>query len=118
MRIPIQYALTFPDRLPSPAPAVDLQALPGLTFEPVDEARFPALAIGRAAGRQGSRASAALIAADEVAVRRFLDGTLAFGEIADFCARAVGQFGNGDQLPRVDELVQLDHEIRDWAATA
>jgi 1-deoxy-D-xylulose-5-phosphate reductoisomerase len=118
MRIPIQYALTFPDRLPSPAPAVDLPALPALTFEPVDEARFPALAIGRAAGRQGSRASAALIAADEVAVRRFLDGTLDFPGVADLCARAVERFGNGDQQPSVDELMKLDHEIRTWAASA
>jgi 1-deoxy-D-xylulose-5-phosphate reductoisomerase len=118
MRIPIQYALTFPDRLPSPAPAVDLYALPALTFEAVDEARFPALALGRAAGRQGSRASAALIAADEVAVRRFLDGTVDFQGIADLCARAVDRFGNGDQQPSVDELMKLDHEIRTWAATA
>ena len=118
MRIPIQYALTFPDRLASPAPAVDLFTLPPLTFEPVDEARFPALAIGRAAGRQGSRASAALIAADEVAVRRFLDGTLDFGGVAELCAKAVAQFGNGDQRPSVDELMTLDPEIRTWAATA
>jgi 1-deoxy-D-xylulose-5-phosphate reductoisomerase len=118
MRIPIQYALTFPDRLVSPAPSVDLFDLPPLTFEPVDETRFPALAIGRAAGRQGSRASAALIAADEVAVRRFLDGTLDFRGVADLCARAVAQFGNGEQQPSVNELVSLDIEIRTWAATA
>jgi len=118
MRIPIQYALTFPDRLLSPAPSVDLFKLPPLTFEPVDETRFPALAIGRAAGRQGSRASAALIAADEVAVRRFLDGTLDFRGVAELCERAVVEFGNGHQQPGVDELVSLDTEIRSWAATA
>jgi 1-deoxy-D-xylulose-5-phosphate reductoisomerase len=118
MRIPIQYALTFPDRLVSPAPSVDLFKLPALTFEPVDETRFPALAIGRAAGRQGSRASAALIAADEVAVRRFLAGSLDFPGVADLCARAVAQFGNGNQQPSVDELMSLDTEIRIWAAHA
>jgi 1-deoxy-D-xylulose-5-phosphate reductoisomerase len=118
MRIPIQYALTFPDRLASPAPSVDLFKLPPLTFEAVDEARFPALAIGRAAGRKGSRASAALIAADEVAVRRFLDGTLDFSGVAAICARAVDEFGNGNQQPSVEELMSLDTEIRIWAATA
>jgi 1-deoxy-D-xylulose-5-phosphate reductoisomerase len=118
MRIPIQYALTFPERLPSPAPQVELSELPALTFEPVDEARFPALRIGRAAGRQGSRASAALIAADEVAVARFLDGSLDFNGIANLCERAVDRFGTGDQRPNVDELVQLDQEVRSWATAA
>jgi 1-deoxy-D-xylulose-5-phosphate reductoisomerase len=117
MRIPIQYALTFPDRAPSPARQVSLNELPALTFEPVDETRFPALAIGQAAGRQGSRASATLISADEVAVSRFLDGSLDFPGIAELCRRAVERFGNGDQSPDLPTLLELDGEVRAWAAS-
>ena len=72
MRLPIQYALTYPDRRPSPAAAADLVATGRLDFRAPDEARFPALRIAREAGRSGPWASAALIAADEVAVARFL----------------------------------------------
>ena len=78
MRLPIQYALTYPERLPSQTTPPDLVAAGRLDFRAPDEARFPALRIAREAGRIGSRASAALIAADEVAVARFLDGTLDF----------------------------------------
>ena len=96
MRIPIQYALTYPNHLPSPAPRLSGADIPTLQFEPVDEARFPALAIGRAAGRQSPRASAALIAADDVAVERFLNGTIDFPGIAELCAGAVERFGGGE----------------------
>ena len=81
MRTPIQYALTYPDRRPSPSAAVDLVAAGRLDFRAPDEGRFPALRIAREAGRIGQRATTALIAADEVAVARFLDGTLGFDEI-------------------------------------
>jgi len=119
MRIPIQYALTYPHHLPSPAPRLSGGDIPTLSFEPVDEGRFPALSIGRAAGRQGPRASAALIAADDVAVDRFLNGTLDFRGVAAVCGSAVERFGSGDpQRPALDELIDLDREVRTWAATA
>ena len=74
MRLPIQYALTYPRRLPSPAAPPDLVAAGRLEFRAPDERRFPALRIAREAGAIGSRATAALIAADDVAVTRFLEG--------------------------------------------
>jgi 1-deoxy-D-xylulose-5-phosphate reductoisomerase len=115
MRLPIQYALTHPERLPSPATPPDLLAAARLDFRAPDETRFPALRIARDAGRIGSRAAAALIAADEVAVARFLDGTLDFPGIPRLLEAAVGRFGQGpDQAPGVDELVALDREVR-WA---
>ncbi|HYI22507.1 MAG TPA: 1-deoxy-D-xylulose-5-phosphate reductoisomerase [Candidatus Limnocylindrales bacterium] len=117
MRIPIQYALTFPEHLPSPAPRLAPTTIPNLGFEPVDEGRFPALQVGRDAGRRGSRASAALIAADDVAVERFLGGTLGFNGIADLCAHAVDRFGNGAD-PNLEELITLDAHVRRWAETA
>jgi 1-deoxy-D-xylulose-5-phosphate reductoisomerase len=113
MRLPIQYALTHPDRLPSPAAAPDLIAAASLTFRAPDETRFPALRIARDAGRIGSRATAALIAADEVAVARFLDGSLDFPGIPRLLEAAVRRFGeDGDQQPDVPALVSLDHEVR------
>jgi len=113
MRLPIQYALTYPQRLPSPAAAADLAATGRLDFEPPDEARFPALRIAREAGRAGPRASAALIAADEVAVERFLDGTLDFPGIARLLEAAVERFGGtGDPDPDVEGLIELDQAVR------
>ena len=113
MRLPIQYALTYPHRLPSPAAAADLVATGRLDFEPPDEARFPALRIAREAGRAGPRASAALIAADEVAVERFLDGTLDFPGIARLLEAAVERFGGtGGPVPDVEGLIELDQAVR------
>src|SRR4051794_28798930 len=114
MRLPIQYALTHPDRMPSPAPPPDLIAAGRLDFRAPDETRFPALRIAREAGRTGSRATAALIAADEVAVQRFLGGTLDFPGIPRLLEAAVARYGDGaDQAPGVEELVALDAEVRE-----
>jgi 1-deoxy-D-xylulose-5-phosphate reductoisomerase len=116
MRLPIQYALTYPDRRPSPAPAPDLAAAGRLDFRAPDEDRFPALRIAREAGLAGPRASAALIAADDVAVARFLDGTLDFLGIARLLEAAVTRFGSGDD-PDLEGLLALDREVRDTFAT-
>jgi 1-deoxy-D-xylulose-5-phosphate reductoisomerase len=113
MRLPIQYALTFPHRVASPALAPDLAELGALTFRAPDEARFPALRIAREAGRIGSRATATLIAADEVAVARFLAGSLDFQGIPRLLEAAIERFGMGaDQAPALDELVALDEAVR------
>jgi 1-deoxy-D-xylulose-5-phosphate reductoisomerase len=118
MRTPIQYALTYPDRRPSPSAAVDLVAAGRLDFRAPDEARFPALRTAREAGRIGQRATTALIAADDVAVVRFLDGSLGFTGIPTVLEAAVERFGrDGDQAPDVDALVALDAEVRAWAGT-
>ncbi len=119
MRLPIQYAMTYPDRRPSPAAAPDLIAAARLDFRAPDETRFPALRIAREAGRHGPRASAALIAADDVAVARFLDGTLDFPGIARLLEAAVERFGGGsdDPGPGLDDLVALDAEVRATFAT-
>jgi len=119
MRTPIQYALTFPDRRPSPSAAVDLVAAGRLDFRAPDETRFPALRIAREAGRVGQRATTALIAADDVAVARFLEGTLRFDEIPTLLEEAIADHGQGpDQFPDVDELIALDQEVRAAAAAS
>ena len=113
MRLPIQYAITYPSRRPSPAAAPDLVAAGRLEFRAPDESRFPALRIAREAGVLGSRATAALIAADEVAVARFLDGTLDFPGIPRLLEDAVARFGTGTgQAPGYDDLIALDGEVR------
>ena len=113
MRLPIQYAITYPARRPSPAAAPDLVAAGPLEFRALDEARFPAVRIAREAGAIGSRATAALIAADEVAVARFLAGTLDFAGIPRLLEEAVARFGTGaGQAPGYDDLVALDREVR------
>jgi 1-deoxy-D-xylulose-5-phosphate reductoisomerase len=113
MHLPIQYAMTFPERRPSPAPPIDLVAAGRLEFRAPDEGRFPALRIAREAGRIGSRATAALIAADDVAVARFLDGTLGFPGIPRLLEAAVRRFGEGpEQSPSLEELTDLDGAVR------
>ncbi len=118
MRLPIQYAMTYPERLGSPAAPPDLVAAGHLDFRAPDEGRFPALRIAREAGRLGSRASAALITADEVAVARFLDGTLDFPGIPRLLESAVERFGVGDPSPDLDSLVVLESEVRAICASA
>jgi 1-deoxy-D-xylulose-5-phosphate reductoisomerase len=118
MRLPIQFALTYPDRRPSPATAADLVAAGRLDFRAPDEDRFPALRIAREAGRIGSRASAAFIAADEIAVERFIAGSIEFTGIPRLLEDAVARYGTGDQAPAPDELIVLDTEIRRTYATA
>jgi 1-deoxy-D-xylulose-5-phosphate reductoisomerase len=115
MRIPIQYALTWPGRTPGPAPRLDLLEHPELTFEAPDSARFPALALARAAADAGPRATAALICADEIAVARFIEGSLDLPGIATLAAGAVERFGDGPP-PDVDELTELEPRVRAWAA--
>ncbi len=113
MRLPIQYALTFPERRPSLAVPPDLISAGRLEFRAPDDVRFPALRIARAAGRMGPWASAALIAADEVAVARFLDGTLDFPGIPRLLEAAVQRYGSEPGEPDVDALVNLDRSVRD-----
>jgi len=78
MELPILYALTHPTRIVDQAVAFDPVKLGALTFEPVDEARFPAFRLGVDAGREGGTAPAVFNAANEVAVESFLAGELPF----------------------------------------
>jgi 1-deoxy-D-xylulose-5-phosphate reductoisomerase len=116
MRLPIQYALTYPERIASPAVAVDLIAAGRLDFRAPDEERFPALRIAREAGEAGPLASTALISADEVAVARFLGGTLDFNGIPRLLAAVVERFGLGEPAePTLDQLVAIDADVHRFA---
>jgi 1-deoxy-D-xylulose-5-phosphate reductoisomerase len=112
MRHPIQYALTYPDRLPTAEPPLDLIALGRLDFRAPEPERFPALAVAYQAGRLGPRATATLIAADEIAVERFLAGELELPGIARLLAEAVERFGEGPAPADVEAVEALAAEVR------
>jgi 1-deoxy-D-xylulose-5-phosphate reductoisomerase len=107
MKLPIQYALTWPQRRPSPTKKLDLTEALRLDFEPPDEDRFPALRLGREVAAAGGTAGAVLNAANETAVASFLAGEMPFTEIVPAC-RAVLESHTFDADPTLDELLKLD----------
>jgi 1-deoxy-D-xylulose-5-phosphate reductoisomerase len=112
MRLPIQYALTYPERLPSPARASTPADWDTLSFTPLADTDYPAYAIVRAAADAGGNRGAVVNAADEVAVEAFLDGRLAFTAIATTLGNAVERWGD-DAEPDLQAIVALDREVRD-----
>ena len=101
MRVPIQYALTWPDRLPAERARLDLAALGKLTFREPDPLRFPCLGLVRQACEQGGCATAVLAAADEWAVDAFIRGKIGYMDIACTVAEAL------EHAPRI-EMTSLD----------
>jgi 1-deoxy-D-xylulose-5-phosphate reductoisomerase len=102
MELPVLYALTHPDRVADAGvPRFDPVGSSPLTFEPVRHESFPALSLGVVAGRMGGAAPAVFNAANEVAVSRFLDGSLPFVSIARAIDRALDRLGGmpGSDLP-------------------
>ncbi len=89
MRIPIQYALSFPERLESPWPRFDITQHWSLTLDPPDRDRFPCLELAYEASRRGSTVPAVLSTADEMAVEAFLENRVGFTEIPDIIADAM-----------------------------
>ncbi|MGD2061649.1 MAG: 1-deoxy-D-xylulose-5-phosphate reductoisomerase [Acidimicrobiia bacterium] len=115
MRIPIQYALTAPARMPSPADPFTLAGV-DLTFEDPDRDAFPALDVAYSAGRAGGSAPAVMNAADEIAVEAFLQGRLGFLGIADVVSRTIDEV-DWRRLFTVDDVVDVDREARSVAAS-
>jgi 1-deoxy-D-xylulose-5-phosphate reductoisomerase len=89
MRLPIQYALFYPERLPNKLPHLDLSSTSTLTFEPPDRGKFPCLRLALEAGEKGGTHPAVLSAADEVAVALFLDERIGFMDIPRLVAEAL-----------------------------
>ena len=114
MKHPIQYALTYPERRPSPLPPLDLVSRSPLQFEPVDPARFPCLGLAYAALRSGTGAPVALNAANEIAVEAFLAGRLPFLGIAGVAEGVLSEdYGEPRSLP---EILDVDRRARAAAA--
>ncbi|HEX5468157.1 MAG TPA: 1-deoxy-D-xylulose-5-phosphate reductoisomerase [Gaiellaceae bacterium] len=115
MRVPISFALTFPERAPTPIEPLDFAAGLILEFSAPDEDAFPCLALARAAGDAGRSAPCVLNAANEVAVAAFLDGRLPFlgiPEVVEGTLNATDTVAARD----LDELVAIDAEARRTAA--
>jgi 1-deoxy-D-xylulose-5-phosphate reductoisomerase len=89
MRVPISYALHYPERVDVPVPGLDLADLGQLTFEPPDEEAFPCLRLARDAARAGGTAPCVMNAANEVAVQAFLDGDMPFTGIPEVIERTL-----------------------------
>jgi 1-deoxy-D-xylulose-5-phosphate reductoisomerase len=113
MRVPISYALTYPERAATDVPALDFTALT-LQFEAPDVETFPMLQLARQAGEEGGTAPCAFNAANEVAVAAFLEGRLPFLGIADVVADALDRADTAAAAD-LDELVEADRRARDLA---
>ena len=114
MRVPISYALHYPDRADVPVEPLDLPKLGELTFEEPDEETFACLRLAREAGEAGGTAPCVLNAANEIAVQAFLDGALPFTGIAEVIERAL------DAVPakpvgHFSDLYRADADARDQA---
>jgi 1-deoxy-D-xylulose-5-phosphate reductoisomerase len=118
MRLPIQYALLFPERVAGPAKRLDFAATMRLDFEPPDLERFPAVRLGHEAAARGGTAGAVLNAANEEAVRGFLEGAVRFTDIAEICSRVLAEHPFQDN-PTLDDVCRLDawarQEVGKWA---
>jgi 1-deoxy-D-xylulose-5-phosphate reductoisomerase len=111
MRIPIQYALTWPERRPSPAPALDLAAIGKLHFRPMDFGRYPCLRLAYEAGRAGGSAPLVFNAANEAAVERFLRGEIPFLHIEDTIAAMLDRFPP-EPVDTYEAIAELDERVR------
>ncbi|MCY4188570.1 MAG: 1-deoxy-D-xylulose-5-phosphate reductoisomerase [Bryobacterales bacterium] len=116
MKLPIRYALAFPERERSPRERMDWAAVPQLDFEPPDLAKFPLLALAYEALRRGGPCGCLLNAADEVAVAAFLAGRIAY---LDICRVVEGtlEWGAGRPVSGVEEVMECDRAARAHAAS-
>jgi 1-deoxy-D-xylulose-5-phosphate reductoisomerase len=118
MRLPIQYALTYPDRSSCPCLKMDWQQAHRLELEPVDLERFPALSLGWEVAHRGGSCGAVVNAANEAAVELFLRGEIRFVDIVAGCRKVLEEH-HFDPSASLDDLMRLDRwareEIGRWA---
>jgi 1-deoxy-D-xylulose-5-phosphate reductoisomerase len=117
MRLPIGYALGWPDRVATPFGALDWSGVQTLTFEPPDRAVFGCIDLAYEAGRRGGSAPAWLSAANEVAVEAFLGNALPWGGIADVVAETMAGWVD-EPVDEVDAVLAADAEARARARLA
>ena len=110
MRIPIGLAMTYPNRLHNPAPALDLLTCSPLTFDPIDEGAFPCFALAKEAAKLGGTACTAMNAANEEAVALFLQDDIRFYDIAAAVSRALAL--PVVQEPTLDDIFSADRLAR------
>ena len=112
MRLPIQYALTYPERCVCPAARLALQELSALTFEDVDRGKFPCLELAYEAAWGGGSWPAVLNAANEVAVQWFLDGRIGFDEIATIIRKTLDAHPP-QAVQSVEDVLEVDRRVRE-----
>jgi 1-deoxy-D-xylulose-5-phosphate reductoisomerase len=114
MRMPIQYALTYPARDPAPVPRMDWKTARVWEFEPPDFDKFPLLKLSYQAQEAGGAATCILNAADEIAVEAFLDERIPFPGIAEVVSETLEKVPN--RTPRsVEEVLEIDRQSRETA---
>src|SRR6185436_16929080 len=111
MRLPIQYALTYPERVSGPARRLNWRELSAWHFEQLDHETFPSVQLGYEVARRGGACGAILNAANEAAVARFLAGELDFLDIPRACRAALDQH-DFDPTPSLDDLARCDRWAR------
>jgi len=124
MRIPIQYALTYPERVDTDLSRLALEGISTIAFEPLDPKRFPAFVTILEAARQGRTAPAAINAADEVLVERFLTADIPFTGIDRgldaVLSRWMAEYGDSNSVDQaglnLDALLRVDRWARDVAS--
>lgn len=114
MRIPIQYALSYPNRWPNNFPKLNLVQLKGLTFEEPDLVRFPSLSLAYQALQAGGTAPAVLNAANEIAVHAFMSGTIGFMQIPEVVDRVLNSHSTVTAAA-LEEIIEIDHWARNEA---
>ncbi|HYI62775.1 MAG TPA: 1-deoxy-D-xylulose-5-phosphate reductoisomerase [Acidimicrobiales bacterium] len=114
MRLPIGYALAFPDRLAAPFGRIDWTELRRLDFEEPDTEAFPCLGLAYAAGRAGGGAPAWLNAANEVAVQAFLDGAIRWVDIPEVLDDALSRH-DGGRPDSAEDVIEVDRRAREVA---
>jgi 1-deoxy-D-xylulose-5-phosphate reductoisomerase len=117
MRMPIGYALAYPDRATIPFGAIDWAALSRLDFEPPDLAVFPCLALAYQAGRAGETCPAWLNGANEVVVAAFLEGIISWPAIAEVLEEALSGH-DGTPATSADVVIEADRRAREVARRA
>lgn len=111
MTLPIEYALTYPERAVPVAPPLDLVQVGALTFEEPDRDAFPCLALAEACARRGGTYCAVMNAANEVAVGLFLEGRIEFLQIHELCALAVEKIGT-EMADTLEDILAADEAAR------
>jgi 1-deoxy-D-xylulose-5-phosphate reductoisomerase len=114
MRVPISFALTYPERAATPVPGLDLASGLTLSFEAPDLEAFPLLGLAREAGERGGTYACAYNAANEVAVAAFLDERIGFLEIAATVEETLAHV-DGSSARSLDDLIAADEEARAFA---
>jgi len=112
MRLPILYALSYPERVPSPL-RDEVSEFPALTFAPVEGDRYPCFGLVLAAARAGGNAPTVLNAANEVAVGAFLDGAMPFSRIHDVIDGALSALPRRE-VESLQDIVETDAATRRW----